>query len=145
MQTLQSGHKFTRYGSSAVLNCAKSWPDWIIIVPIKYHEFLLGFNFGCVIKVTDGILARNRTVVLLGTILNILGIPDSEVHGTNMWPIWGRQDPGGPHFGPMNLAIWDIAMEELRRTITMASSGHQYISIHLPIDWLFVSFIRLTS
>ena len=25
-----------------------------------------------------------------------------------MGPIWGRQDPGGPHVGPMNLAIWDI-------------------------------------
>ena len=24
-----------------------------------------------------------------------------------MGPIWGRQDPGGPHFGPMSLAIWD--------------------------------------
>ena len=23
-----------------------------------------------------------------------------------MGPIWGRQDPGGPHAGPMNLAIW---------------------------------------
>ena len=21
-------------------------------------------------------------------------------------PIWGRQDPGGPHVGPMNIAIW---------------------------------------
>ena len=30
--------------------------------------------------------------------------PDSEVHGTNMGPIWGRQDPGGPHVGPMRLA-----------------------------------------
>ena len=34
--------------------------------------------------------------------------PDSKVHVTNMGPIWGRQDPGGPHVGPMNLAIWDI-------------------------------------
>ena len=25
----------------------------------------------------------------------------------NMGPIWGRQDPGGPHVGPMNFAIWD--------------------------------------
>ena len=33
-------------------------------------------------------------------------IPDNKVHGTNMWPIWGRQDPGGPHAGPMNFAIW---------------------------------------
>ena len=23
-----------------------------------------------------------------------------------MRPIWGRQDPGGPHVGPMNSAIW---------------------------------------
>ena len=23
-----------------------------------------------------------------------------------MEPIWGRQDPGGPHIGPMNFAIW---------------------------------------
>ena len=33
-------------------------------------------------------------------------IPDSKVHGANMGPIWGRQDPGGPHFGAMNFAIW---------------------------------------
>ena len=33
-------------------------------------------------------------------------VPDSKVHGGNMGPIWGRQDPGGPHVGPMNLAIW---------------------------------------
>ena len=33
-------------------------------------------------------------------------VPDSKVHGANMGPIWGRQGPGGPHVGPMNLAIW---------------------------------------
>ena len=32
--------------------------------------------------------------------------PDSKVHGANMGPIWGQQDPGGPHVGPMDLAIW---------------------------------------
>ena len=32
--------------------------------------------------------------------------PDSKVHGANMGPTWGRQDPGGPHVGPVNLAIW---------------------------------------
>ena len=35
-------------------------------------------------------------------------IPDSKVHGAIMGPIWGRQDPGGPHAGAMNFAIWDI-------------------------------------
>ena len=35
-------------------------------------------------------------------------IPDSKVHGANMGPIWGRQDPGGPRVGPINFDIWDI-------------------------------------
>ena len=34
-------------------------------------------------------------------------IADSKVHGANMGPIWSRQDPGGPHVGSMNFAIWD--------------------------------------
>ena len=34
--------------------------------------------------------------------------PDSKVHGPIMGPTWGRQDPGGPHVGPMNLAIWFV-------------------------------------
>ena len=34
--------------------------------------------------------------------------PDSKVHGANMGPIWGRQDPGGPHVGPMNFVIWVV-------------------------------------
>ena len=32
--------------------------------------------------------------------------PDSKVHEANVGPIWGRQDPGGPHVVPMNFAIW---------------------------------------
>ena len=32
--------------------------------------------------------------------------PDSKVRGVNMGPIWSRQDPGGPHVGPMYFAIW---------------------------------------
>ena len=33
--------------------------------------------------------------------------PDSKIHGANIGPTWGRQDPGGLHVGHMNLAIWD--------------------------------------
>ena len=33
-------------------------------------------------------------------------VPDSKVHGANIGPIWGRQDPGGPHVGPMIFAIF---------------------------------------
>ena len=25
-----------------------------------------------------------------------------------MAPIWGRQDPGGSHVGPMNFAMWVV-------------------------------------
>ena len=37
----------------------------------------------------------------------IVIIPASKVDGANMGSIWGRQDPGGLHVGPMNFAIWD--------------------------------------
>ena len=33
-------------------------------------------------------------------------VTDSKVHGANMGPTWGRQDPGGSHVGHVNLAIW---------------------------------------
>ena len=39
-------------------------------------------------------------VILLDT------FPASKVHGSNMGPTWGRQDPGRSRVGPMNLAIW---------------------------------------
>ena len=41
-------------------------------------------------------------------ILPLYKILDIKVHGAYMGPTWGRQDPGGPHVGPMNLAIRDI-------------------------------------
>ena len=39
-------------------------------------------------------------------------LPDSKVHGANMGPIWGWQDPGGLRVGPMNLAIWGVFILE---------------------------------
>ena len=47
---------------------------------------------------------KTKHMVLLS--MHIL--PDSKVHGANMGPIWGRQDPGGPHIGSMNFAIWAV-------------------------------------
>ena len=40
------------------------------------------------------------------------GNPDSNVHGANTGPIWGWQDSGGSHVGPMNLAIWETTRYE---------------------------------
>ena len=42
------------------------------------------------------------------SIRNPSKVPDNKVHGIHMGPIWGRQDPGGPHIGPMNFAIWGL-------------------------------------
>ena len=43
---------------------------------------------------------------LLSKYFQCQAYPDSKVHGANMGPIWGQQDPGGPHVGPLNFAIW---------------------------------------
>ena len=53
--------------------------------------------------------AANDDNIVTMTNLSIsrVAIPDSKVHGANMGLIWGRQDPSGPHVGPMNFAIWD--------------------------------------
>ena len=41
--------------------------------------------------------------LIAGTRLgHIQAFPDSKVHGADMGTIWGRQDPDGPHVGPMN-------------------------------------------
>ena len=32
----------------------------------------------------------------------------SKVRGANTGSNWGRQNPGGPHVGPMNFAIWNL-------------------------------------
>ena len=69
------------------------------------------------------------------------GIPDSKVHGTNMGPIWGRQDPGGPHVGPMNFASWVVAF--MKGVITLSYwllDILQSNKTHIPSG--FVWFIR---
>ena len=76
------------------------WEKWIVIV-------VLIFMFAWKLM-----LPWLPFVILEGNIFT--GIPnqrlkinlDSKVHGAYMGPTWGRQDPGGPHVGPMILAIW---------------------------------------
>ena len=42
-----------------------------------------------------------------GVRIQAIDNPESKVHEANMGPIWGHMNPGGPHVGPMNFAIWD--------------------------------------
>ena len=43
-------------------------------------------------------------------IVSNAAFPDSKVHGPDIRHIWGRQDPGGSHVGPINFAIWVIIL-----------------------------------
>ena len=54
-----------------------------------------------------------------------INIPDSKVHGAYMGPSWGRQDPGGPHVGHMNLVIRGI-----RYTISIYK-----VILSKPVRW----------
>ena len=55
--------------------------------------------------------------------------PNSKFHGANMGPIWGRQDPGGPHVGPMNFAIWEVtAWVDKQRAWAEIRNYTQYIN-----------------
>ena len=61
--------------------------------------------------------------------------PDIKVHGANMGPIWGRQDPGGPHVGPMNFAIWVDALFVLLTFVrtNCYGNGIKYETFHQEI------------
>ena len=57
------------------------------------------------------------------------GDPDSKVHGANMGPIWGRQDPDGPHVGPMNFAIWGT----MKETLAVSEVSYSYTGLILGL------------
>ena len=70
--------------------------------------------------------------------------PNSKVHGANMGPSGGRQDPGGPHVGPMSFAIWDClwyARTAIIITATQSYAGDSNLGLSVgykawpPIGW----------
>ena len=72
--------------------------------------------------------------------------PDSQVHGANMGPTWVRQDPGGPHVGPMNLAtsvyIWR-QFEKPLSTRRFVTQKFWLCSSHVIINTLWISVSHL--
>ena len=63
--------------------------------------------------------------------------PDSKVHGANMGPIWGRQDPGGPHVGPMNFAIWVNSVKWCQLVFMLPYPGYTLLqyNFHNEVTW----------
>ena len=53
--------------------------------------------------------------------------PESKVHAANMGPIWGRQDPDGPHVGPMNFILWGVfTFQEYISNSLFKSEAHRF-------------------
>ena len=67
-------------------------------------------------------------------------IPDIKVHGANMGPILGRQDPGGPHVGPMDLAIWYLAVFALNNVYNVRTR-----CISPSVDHLLMPMWKIAS
>ena len=56
--------------------------------------------------------------------------PDiSKVHGANMVPTWVLPSPGGPHDGPMNLAIRVLCRQCLHRRLSCFDLQSSYMCI----------------
>ena len=66
-----------------------------------------------------------------GTAISMQGHVIEDVHGDNMGPIWGRQDPAGPHVGPMNFAIY----------VSIIEMFFIYIKYYLTVIYLILHYI----
>ena len=62
-----------------------TWPDTHITTSSAWWVFVITLQCGGILKTINNNNNPQRV------------FPDSKVHGANMGPIWGRQDPGGPH------------------------------------------------
>ena len=67
-----------------------------IMATILQTTFSIAFNW-------DKIFRFEVALKLKSSLNN--NSPESKVHEAYMGPTWGRQDPGGSHVGPVNLAI----------------------------------------
>ena len=50
--------------------------------------------------------------------------PIARLMGANIGSIWGRQDPGGSHVGPMNFAIWEVLISHPGHAARSQVTGH---------------------
>ena len=74
--------------------------------------------------------------------------PDSKVHWANVGPNGSRQDPGGPHVGPMNFAIWGSLFTyrgcQSCKTLHHELNDVNYCAWSLPITVIYVDHVTLS-
>ena len=74
----------------------------------------------------------------LSTHIHSIGYPDSKVHVAHMGPTWVLSAPGGPHVGPMNLAIrvvWyrNVSVKQARQNTTLTQHSCSTSISHYPL------------
>ena len=94
---------------------------------------------------------EDKFKTLIKTSKSVCIVPDSKVHGANMGPIWGQQDPCRPHVCPMSFAIWG-RMRAQSGQVNVSVSSIQWCDKsvhddvikwkHLPRYWAFVRGIH---
>ena len=77
-----------------------------VIKPCMYYYETFFSPFLCARERNLGQCKLYEAPCLVGETALMGPYPDSKVYVANTGPIWGRQDPGGPHLGPMNFVIW---------------------------------------
>ena len=92
----------------APLLVKQPWALWVNI-SCKYQKSTVAKKCTCLIGTLYAMRQTNEILTKWEQKIQ-MNFPDSKVHGANMGPIWDRQDPGGLHVGPMNLAIWVVSL-----------------------------------
>ena len=109
-----------------------SWADLVqpLVLKISPHSRLtLGTIWGSGYR--KGEADTTASTQDCTTIVCSWNIPDSKVLGSNMGPIWGRQDPGGPHVGPINFAIQDAIVIKIPKSTSNYFNQDAFLGISL--------------
>ena len=68
--------------------------------------------------------------------------PDSKIHGANVRPTWGRQEPGGTHVGHTTLAIWDTLNHP---ALCLFRTEHWSLCLHIFITYSWHIFNTISQ
>ena len=67
---------------------------------------------------------------------------DSKIHGANVRPTWGRQEPGGTHVGHTTLAIWDTLNHP---ALCLFRTEHWSLCLHIFITYSWHIFNTISQ
>ena len=115
--------------------CIKStsinvWVKYIVwLAELNSHDHFWDSSQNTIQHYIKSTVITDKSNIFLGVNMLLFNPPNSTVRGANMGPIWGRQDPGGPHVGPINFAIWVV------RSLQMSLQMFECVVLTHFRDW----------